>query len=57
MSALPPKADIGPACRDVRFVPTADIHRVLSGPPVGSGSEPRNYADLNERGVLTHRAG
>src|SRR5215831_3706566 len=26
MSALPPKADIGSACRDVRFVPKADIH-------------------------------
>ena len=25
MSALPPKADIGRACRDVRFVPKADI--------------------------------
>jgi len=25
MSALPPKADIGGACRDVRFVPKADI--------------------------------
>ena len=25
MSAIPPKADIGYACRDVRFVPKADI--------------------------------
>jgi hypothetical protein len=25
MAALPPKAEIGSACRDVRFVPTADI--------------------------------
>jgi len=25
MSALPPKADIDRACRDVRFVPQADI--------------------------------
>jgi hypothetical protein len=31
MSALPPKADIGGACRDVRFVPKADIpHRASS---------------------------
>jgi hypothetical protein len=27
MSALPPKADIGSARRDVRFVPKADIAR------------------------------
>jgi hypothetical protein len=25
MSALPPKADIGSTCQDVRFVPKADI--------------------------------
>jgi hypothetical protein len=25
MSALPPKADIGSTCQDVRFVPQADI--------------------------------
>ena len=25
MSALPPKADIGWACRDVRFVPKAEV--------------------------------
>ena len=25
MSALPPKADIGYGCRDVRFVPKADV--------------------------------
>src|SRR5262249_53301260 len=31
MSALPPKADIGSAGRDVRFVPKADI---LKGPAV-----------------------
>ena len=32
MSALPPKADIGRACRDVRFVPKADIHRLIRLP-------------------------
>ena len=29
MSALPPKADIAEHRRDVRFVPKADIDRVL----------------------------
>jgi hypothetical protein len=30
MSALPPKADIGSAGPDVRFVPIADIKRLLN---------------------------
>jgi hypothetical protein len=29
MSALPPKADIGTQPRDVRFVPKADMSRLL----------------------------
>jgi len=34
MSALPPKADIGGACRDVRFVPKVDIAaRAMSAIP------------------------
>ena len=31
MSALPPKADIGSTCQDVRFVPKADIPRRSEG--------------------------
>jgi hypothetical protein len=38
MSALPPKADIGSACRDVRLVPKADIPRC--GAPMGTRSSP-----------------
>jgi hypothetical protein len=30
MSALPPKADIGSTCQDVRFVPKADIDSATS---------------------------
>jgi len=30
MSALPPKADIGGASTDVRFVPKADISSIFS---------------------------
>jgi hypothetical protein len=32
MSALPPKADIDRACRDIRFVPKADIRAAVPGP-------------------------
>ena len=37
MSALLPKADIGPELRDVRFVPKADIRRPTQSDP---SSEP-----------------
>jgi len=32
MSALPPKADIADAMRNVRFVPKADIQRSIRSP-------------------------
>jgi hypothetical protein len=32
MSALPPKADIGPHNRDVRFVPKADLANAIRSP-------------------------
>jgi hypothetical protein len=38
MSALPPKADIDRACRDVRFVPKADILRCGKDPPYSIAS-------------------
>ena len=44
MSALPPKADMCGATRNVRFVPIADIYaEVRSGPP-------RPRADIQEFG-------
>src|SRR5262249_60795396 len=51
MSALPPKADIGGACRDVRYVPKADIapHSIISSARadnVGGTSMPSALAVL-----------
>ena len=33
MSAIPPKADMNQSCRDVRFVPQADIPHLLTKQP------------------------
>ncbi len=39
MSALPPKADIGSAGRDVRFVPKADIHGLFDHLDTPNGNQ------------------
>jgi hypothetical protein len=55
MSALPPKADIGSACRNVRFVPKADIapllHRSLVSVIGGPAAAP---AAVLARQFMTH---
>src|SRR6516165_3141487 len=47
MSALPPKADIGSACRDVRFVPKTDSCTaailLLFDLPVGAAKQRKRY--------------
>src|SRR5262245_5762527 len=45
MSALPPKADMCDATRDVRFGPKADIQSRLFDDPVGSGEQRRGYGE------------
>jgi hypothetical protein len=47
MSALPPKADIGSTCQDVRFVPKADI-RTLATSAVRSNRGSIEVGDLEE---------
>jgi hypothetical protein len=39
MSAIPPKADIDEVGRDVRFVPKADIHRLIRSQIVSAAGE------------------
>jgi hypothetical protein len=41
MSALPPKADIGSTCQDVRFVPIADIALLRAFSALGEGQKIR----------------
>jgi enamine deaminase RidA (YjgF/YER057c/UK114 family) len=47
MSALPPKADIGTKPRNVRFVPKADINRLLDY-VVGAAEDNRQHPNREE---------
>jgi len=49
MSALPPKADIDRACRDVRFVPKADI-RILFEQLIGALLEKCGHVEIQRFG-------
>src|SRR5215472_8441073 len=61
MSALPPKADIDRACRDVRFVPKADIlqcgrnwhYSITSSARTSNEGRPYIMTDLISGDVLT----
>ena len=58
MSALPPKADIDRVCRDVRFVPKADIKAVLGGITVGrsfASKGARTSSASNQRAAGGHQ--
>src|SRR5262249_44931465 len=54
MSALPPKADIGWVCRDVRYVPKADMGTAYS---ITSSALESNFSCLFARRVAAGESG
>ena len=52
MSALPPKADMCSATRDVRFVPLADIPGGLIDYFIGAAEQRRRHGETEHSGGL-----